>query len=234
MQGWSGKLTEYELPAKQNWLGAKPSPDGSKLAILGCNQVHNTNSKGEPLIVYIADIDGKILKTIQTSLLSEYNSNVLAPMPVEFDWMADGKNLIIEAWNQDTYSTTLQKLDIANEMSSLLAVNTYSPSMSPDGKKIAMFYTDEPKKHITYTEVQVFDLESKVLSSFYIKGGDNITWDDDSKNILIWSDYREGRDQVLTNINLGTGKTTSFEVKDFISPLYIRSEDIVYVGGTPK
>lgn len=230
----TGKLTEYELPAEKNWLGAKPSPDRTKLAILGCNQVHSTNSEGEPLIVYIAGLDGKILKTIQTSMLPEYSSNMLAPMPVEFDWMADGKNLIIEAWNQATYATTLQKLDIISEMSSLLAINTYGPLLSPDGKKIAMFYTDKPQKNRTYTELQVLDLESKVLSGFYIKGGGNITWNDDSESVLIWGDYREGRDQVLTIIDIGTGKVTSFEAKDFIRPLYIRGKDMVYVGGAPK
>lgn len=227
----TGKLTEYDLPSDKIWLGAKPSPEGSKLAVIGCNRVHHTGSKGEQLIVYMLDLDGKVLKTIQTPLLPNYSDNVLLPLPVNFDWLADGQNLIIEAWNQNTYATTLQKLNLASGEISQLAINTYSPLLSPDGKKIAVFSTDKPEKHVVYNKLHILDTEGKTLSSFGINGGDYTMWDNDSDNILILGYSGDYSNKILTNINIDSGDSTSFKVEDSINPLYLENEDIVCVGG---
>ena len=125
----------------------------------------------------------------------------------------------------------IAKLNLASGEISQLAINTYNHLLSPDGKKIAVFSTDKPEKHVVYNKFHILDTEGKTISSYGINGGDYTMWDKDSENILLGysGDYRN---KVLTKINIDSGETTSFKVEDSINPLYLEKEDILALRTT--
>lgn len=223
-------------------MGSKPSPDGSRIALFACNRGKNNDGKGETLNLYLLDRKGNIEKEIKTSLLPYYSENLLSPIPVHFDWLEDNNNIILEAWNQEKYTSDIYRLETSTEKTDRLSTNARRPVVSPDGKKIAVLGVYGPGKHASINNITILDKQGNkvhTLTTADLKidffSHKQVIWHTDSNKLVAeaYDDKNNKREKVIVLWDLSTGESQKVNIEDEGMPLYISDDGgkIVYVTG---
>jgi len=230
---------KIELPTGTIPIGSKPSPDGSKIALFTYQPSEGTTeNKGISLDLLITNREGTVIKTIKTSILPFYNDNLQCPMPLEFDWMADGDTIITESWDQEKISADIYSIQLSTGEQRKLLADARFPVVSPDGAKVAVSLMERPGKYPRNTQIMVIDRAGKplyTLSSKHVKGVTAfipgvVYWNDQSNRIYAgaYCDEQKENNRSLIEWNLA-GATTIELAKYFDHILSMDQNRILYV-----
>lgn len=114
------------------------------------------------------------------------------------DWSLDGQEAIF-------FDGSLVSLHINGEVETLLANGSPSFSLSPDGKKLAFWLTDQDWKNWS---LSVFDRETKTITDYCIKSvyfpAYPPLWSPDSQNLVVYpSDDEDNTEAILIDREQG-------------------------------
>jgi|GEM_PF-3970750 len=236
----TGHVTKFKLPGNVIPLGGIPSLDGTQIALFACKRYDSKESKGEPLILYLLDCRGQVVKTLNTPLLPYYSNNLLMPSVVNFDWMPDGQALVVESWDQEKYSPSLWRVNLNYGEAAKLADNCSSPILAPDGKKIAVLTEENNGKNAGITGINILSLEGTRLHSLHVNdlkleffGREKVIWDQQSRSIVAAAhlDKDGTRYKFLVKWDLDSGQSQKIQVDPSVKPLYIEDGNIICVEG---
>lgn len=222
-------------------LGGAPSPDGTRIAVLSCQAVGQTGSRGETVTVDILSVDGRSIKTIRTSLLPFWNNNIQGPIPVNFIWLPDNRHLLAESWElSDIRRASLWKINIGDGSVVPFADNAEDPLLSPDGQKVLSLTREDPAKGpMTGMSLCVRSLDGTVWRQLTSKEYEDygypvkMIWDDKSGRIVFNASNHSAGSTVRTLIcwDLESGKVDGIRVDPTTEPLYVQDGKIVCIDG---
>lgn len=234
------QFNKLKLPDDAVLLGGGPTSNGKKLIIFACKSDSTNNTEGQPLILYVLDSQGKLIKTHQTSLMPNYSNDLQGSLPVYFECLAAGEKIVLESWNQKTYTPSVQLLDITSGKIDMNIAEVLKPAVSPDNQKIAVLELENTEKYTNeYANVcslKVLTLDGKLVNSLHVKNTqldyfkkNAVIWDCESKVILAVG-YKNDQ-KYLVKWDLTTGETSKIKVDNSTVPLYIENGRIICISG---
>jgi len=236
----TGKLNKFQLPEDLLLLGGSPAPSGEKIAVFACQLRDHGDRDGIPLSLLILDLEGQVLINLPTSLFPRYSSNLQTVLPIHFQWL-DGEKVVIETWNQETDKPSIQILDINSGAISLNLPNYIRPTVSPDGKKIAIMEVTDEGIHFGQQNIKVLSINGETTHSLSIKDVeldyfDNslIKWDNAGNSILTMTHKNNPEGEThkyLLTWDLLNDSIGKIEIDNSLKPIYLEKDEIVCVGG---
>lgn len=236
----AGEKITYEFPEDLTLLAGRPSPNGSKIAVLACKKTADQAGEGEVFEIVIVNSETReIEKTIKTSLKPKSGKHG-QPEPLGFTW-ADNQSLIVESWVQEDYSlASLWKININDGSIFKFSEAGRNPLLSPDGQRIASFaykYSEEitPQINLNINSAAGTPLKTLNLTEYglYSWGG-KMLWDSSGEYILLTAyGYEEGvANKYLVKWAWQEGKPQKIKIDQAIDPLYLEEGKAVCINGS--
>ena len=230
----------FKYPEELVVLAGKPSPDGSKIAVLACNQTAEKADQTEPYKLLVVNCETKeIEKTIETSFKPRIGKSGLREPP-GLTWV-DNQSLIVESWVQEDYSlSSLWKININDGSWFKFSEAGWNPLLSPDGQKIASFaYKYIEKEKVPQIILNINSSAGTPLKNLNLaehglySWGGKIFWDSSSELLIFTAyGYEEGvANKYLVKWAGKEGKPQIIKIDQGIEPLYLEEDKAVCING---